>query len=362
MAEVGQVVDRRPAHVHGDLARLARSSRGAHGPGRGVVEAQHAGYGNPIMSSHRDRVGTDPVPGGRFALGAPAVPEKPTLDGPRGSAGRPSGRTPGTYRFDRSATRAEVFSIDTPPPTVSGSLHIGSRLLVHPHRRRRPLPAHAGRERLLPDGLGRQRPAHRAPGAELLRRPLRSRRSPTTPTSSRPTPPGKDAVAGQPAQLRRAVPRAHRRGRAGLRAPVAHARPVGRLDPRPTPPSTTAASRHEPARVPAQPGPRARPTRGGAHAVGRRLPDGGLPGRAGGPRAARRLPPAPFPASARRRVDIETTRPELAGRLRRAGRPPRRRALPRPVRHDRAHPAVRRARSRCWPTSWPTPRRARASP
>ncbi|MFZ4720137.1 MAG: valine--tRNA ligase, partial [Ilumatobacteraceae bacterium] len=31
----------------------------------------------------------------------------------------------GTYRFDRSASRDEVFAIDTPPPTVSGSLHIG---------------------------------------------------------------------------------------------------------------------------------------------------------------------------------------------------------------------------------------------
>jgi valyl-tRNA synthetase len=31
----------------------------------------------------------------------------------------------GTYRFDAPATRDEVFSIDTPPPTASGSLHIG---------------------------------------------------------------------------------------------------------------------------------------------------------------------------------------------------------------------------------------------
>jgi len=31
----------------------------------------------------------------------------------------------GTYAFDRSATRDKVFSIDTPPPTVSGSLHMG---------------------------------------------------------------------------------------------------------------------------------------------------------------------------------------------------------------------------------------------
>lgn len=31
----------------------------------------------------------------------------------------------GTYRFDRSATRDRIYSIDTPPPTVSGSLHVG---------------------------------------------------------------------------------------------------------------------------------------------------------------------------------------------------------------------------------------------
>ncbi len=31
----------------------------------------------------------------------------------------------GTYRFDRSRSREEIYSIDTPPPTVSGSLHVG---------------------------------------------------------------------------------------------------------------------------------------------------------------------------------------------------------------------------------------------
>ena len=31
----------------------------------------------------------------------------------------------GTYRFNRTADRDHVFAIDTPPPTVSGSLHIG---------------------------------------------------------------------------------------------------------------------------------------------------------------------------------------------------------------------------------------------
>src|SRR4051812_49809125 len=31
----------------------------------------------------------------------------------------------GVYRFDGRRSRADVYSIDTPPPTVSGSLHVG---------------------------------------------------------------------------------------------------------------------------------------------------------------------------------------------------------------------------------------------
>lgn len=34
-------------------------------------------------------------------------------------------REQGTYRFTRPARREDVFSIDTPPPTVSGALHVG---------------------------------------------------------------------------------------------------------------------------------------------------------------------------------------------------------------------------------------------
>ncbi len=53
-----------------------------------------------------------------------SVPDKPTLEGleDKWSA---TWESAGTYRFDRKAARAEVFSIDTPPPTVSGSLHVG---------------------------------------------------------------------------------------------------------------------------------------------------------------------------------------------------------------------------------------------
>ncbi|MGH8892297.1 MAG: valine--tRNA ligase [Actinomycetes bacterium] len=55
---------------------------------------------------------------------APRVPEKPTVDGLEERWGA-VWEEQGTYRFDRTKTREQVFSIDTPPPTVSGSLHIG---------------------------------------------------------------------------------------------------------------------------------------------------------------------------------------------------------------------------------------------
>ena len=52
------------------------------------------------------------------------IPDKPTLDGIEDHwAAR--WESDGTYRFDTSAVRDQVFSIDTPPPTVSGSLHMG---------------------------------------------------------------------------------------------------------------------------------------------------------------------------------------------------------------------------------------------
>ncbi|WP_045748024.1 valine--tRNA ligase [Actinoplanes rectilineatus] len=52
------------------------------------------------------------------------MPDKPTLDGIE-LKWRAVWAEQGTYSFDRSATRDRVFSIDTPPPTVSGSLHVG---------------------------------------------------------------------------------------------------------------------------------------------------------------------------------------------------------------------------------------------
>jgi valyl-tRNA synthetase len=53
-----------------------------------------------------------------------AVPDKPSLEGLEQKWGA-HWEAEGLYRFDRGATREQVFSIDTPPLTVSGSLHIG---------------------------------------------------------------------------------------------------------------------------------------------------------------------------------------------------------------------------------------------
>jgi valyl-tRNA synthetase len=52
------------------------------------------------------------------------VPEKPSLENVEPKWIETWNQN-GTYSFDRSASRDNVFSIDTPPPTVSGSLHMG---------------------------------------------------------------------------------------------------------------------------------------------------------------------------------------------------------------------------------------------
>jgi valyl-tRNA synthetase len=55
---------------------------------------------------------------------ASRVPDKPTLDGLE-EKWAAVWKEQQTYAFDRTAERADVYSIDTPPPTVSGSLHVG---------------------------------------------------------------------------------------------------------------------------------------------------------------------------------------------------------------------------------------------
>ena len=264
---------------------------------------------------------------------APRVPDKPTLDNleERWAA---AWEEAGIYRFDDTATRDEVFSIDTPPPTVSGSLHMGSVFgyvqtdAIARYRRMR------GWKLFYPmgwddNGLPTERRVQTYFGVTC------DPSLPYDPDFTPPEEPGKEDV---PVSRPNFIALCHQltaRGRAGLRGPVATGRAVGRLGAhlrhhRRQKPA------HQPAHVPAQPGPGRGLHVRGADAVGRGLPDGGGPGRDGGPRAGRRLPP---PALRRHRDRDDAAR--TGGRLRGPGRPPRRRALRGPLRLDGAHAALR---------------------
>src|SRR3954452_23474093 len=52
------------------------------------------------------------------------VPDKPALEGLEAKWSE-EWRTQRTFSFDRTKSREEIYAIDTPPPTVSGSLHVG---------------------------------------------------------------------------------------------------------------------------------------------------------------------------------------------------------------------------------------------
>src|SRR3712207_671099 len=64
------------------------------------------------------------VPDPTSATRAIVVPDKPALEGLE-EKWVTRWRADDTYRFDRTQPRENVYSIDTPPPTVSGSLHVG---------------------------------------------------------------------------------------------------------------------------------------------------------------------------------------------------------------------------------------------
>ena len=215
----------------------------------------------------------------------------------------------------------------------------------------------AGKAVFYPIGLGRQRPADRAPRPELLRGPLRP---------ARPYDP--DFVAARRAARASAGRRS--RGRTSSSSATASS-------PRTSRPSrscsagsasrSTGPSLHDdrrrraarlPAGLPAHAGARRGLPAGGPDAVGRRLPDGGRPGRARGPRDRRApttgiaLRPTPTATGGRRDRD-DPSRADPG--VRRARRPPRRRPLPAAVRH---RPCARRcSASRCpsSPTRSPSP-------
>jgi valyl-tRNA synthetase len=63
------------------------------------------------------------LPGVSFVRAA-TTPDKVGVEGLEAKWG-PSWDSEGIYRFDKSVAKANIYSIDTPPPTVSGSLHVG---------------------------------------------------------------------------------------------------------------------------------------------------------------------------------------------------------------------------------------------
>src|SRR4051794_39775973 len=67
---------------------------------------------------------TQQAPETSTAPRAVAVPDKPALEGLEVTWGE-RWQADQTYAFDRTRSREDVYAIDTPPPTVSGSLHVG---------------------------------------------------------------------------------------------------------------------------------------------------------------------------------------------------------------------------------------------
>ena len=156
-----------------------------------------------------------------------AVPEKPSLEGIE-AKWRVRWEEDGIYRFDRTKTRDEIYAIDTPPPTVSGSLHIGhcasyshKDLMARFWRMR-------GKEVFYPMGWDDN-------GLNVERRvQLMPRRAVRSVAALRPDlhadrPAAQEAGSGVAAQLHAHLRRGRRDARGEVPRVVVDPRPVGRL-------------------------------------------------------------------------------------------------------------------------------------
>jgi valyl-tRNA synthetase len=83
------------------------------------------------------------------------LPEKPALEGLE-AKWTAKWEADGTYRFEPGdRPRDQIYSIDTPPPTVSGSLHVGHVFSYTHTDVIRAISADARQGRAVSDGLGR---------------------------------------------------------------------------------------------------------------------------------------------------------------------------------------------------------------
>ena len=283
VTDVRRPVDRRAADVQGDPPRLAGLQLLAAAQGR-VMKAQHGSTVLGLCSLLASRKGLH----WRASR----------------TAGPPRWEKDGAYRFGSGHDRADVYSIDTPPPTVSGSLHVGHVFsytqtdIIARYRRM------TGKVVFYPigwddNGLPTERRVQDYFGVRcdptLGYDPDFVARAPAETREERPA--GTDLAP----QLHRAVPRPHRRGRAGLRAPVPQARRLCQLGPALHDYQRGGAPRLA-ARISSSAGPRRGLSPGGADPVGRRLPDGPRPGGARRQGGAGVLSPARFRPTVRRRT------------------------------------------------------------
>ena len=261
------------------------------------------------------------------------VPDKPALEGLEEKWSR-RWQDEATYAFDRTQPRENVFSIDTPPPTVSGSLHVGHVFsYTHPDLIAR-FQRMRGKTIFYPMGWD----DNGLPTERRVQNYYGVRCDPSLPFEPDFTPPEKpDPKKQVPVSRPNFIALCEQlveQDEAVFEVAVAHAGALGGLEPA-LHDDRARGPGGQPARLPAQPRARRGLPPGGAHAVGRHLPDRGGPGRAEGPGVRRRLPPRRLPRS-RRLAAVHRDDPARAHPQRRgADRPPRRRALPGAVRDHR---------------------------
>ena len=156
------------------------------------------------------------------------VPEKPALEGLE-HKWTARWETDAVYQFDRTAARDRVYAIDTPPPTVSGSLHVGHVFsythtdVIARYQRMR------GRAVFYPMGWD----DNGLPTERRVQNYYGVRCDPSLPYDPSFTAPDDAAQAARrdfAAEFRRAVRDADGRGREGVRGALAASRPVRRLD------------------------------------------------------------------------------------------------------------------------------------